>query len=108
MFLGMSMALPLHMLVTTLQKKSSHNYLVIEPNPLTPKSMFTMKHAKILLVPTLFDLLGTALSKIGLMYCTVSIFQLVRTSIMIIISLIKCLGLGEKMQIHLSFLDWWS
>jgi hypothetical protein len=57
-----------------------------------------------MLLPALLDLVGTGFAKFGLMYCTVSLYQLARSAVMIIVALIKTCILGE----HLSSSQWWG
>ena len=53
----------------------------------------------LLLVPACFDLLGTALAKVGLMYCDVSTYQLVRCTVIVFTAIAKqCLG--QKLPGH--------
>lgn len=42
-----------------------------------------------MLIPSVFDMVGTALAKVGLLYCTVSVYQLVRCTVIIITALLK-------------------
>jgi hypothetical protein len=44
----------------------------------TPSHVMPGQMAMIMVVPSLLDLVGTALAKVGLLYCTVSVYQLVR------------------------------
>jgi drug/metabolite transporter (DMT)-like permease len=56
----------------------------------------------LLLVPALFDLIGTALAKVGLMYCDVSTYQLVRCTVIVFTAVAKqCLG--ERLPKHVWF-----
>ena len=52
----------------------------------------------ILLLPTFFDLLGTSLGGIGLVYCAPSIWQMLRGSIIIFTGLLSWLFLKRKLQ----------
>ena len=53
----------------------------------------------LLLVPAVFDLLGTALAKVGLMYCDVSTYQLVRCTVIVFTAIAKqCLG--QRLPLH--------
>ena len=52
-------------------------------------------------IPASFDLVGTALAKVGLMYCTVSVYQLVRCTVIIITALLKVFALKERLSKHM-------
>lgn len=54
-----------------------------------------------LLIPALFDLVGTALGKMGLMFVTVSLYQLVRCSVIIIVALLKVTVLKHKLSSYM-------
>lgn len=51
----------------------------------------------LLVIPSAFDLLGTALSSIGLLFTTVSVYQLLRCSVIIVTALLKTTVLGHKL-----------
>ena len=53
----------------------------------------------LLLVPALFDLLGTALAKVGLMYCDVSTYQLIRCTVIVFTAIAKQLT-GQRLPKH--------
>lgn len=48
-----------------------------------------------LLIPSIFDLVGTGLAKIGLMYCTVSVYQLIRCAVIVVVGILKTTILKE-------------
>jgi len=50
-----------------------------------------------MLVPSTFDMLGTALSQAGLLYTTASMFQLLRCSVIIITAILKIILFGERL-----------
>ena len=52
-------------------------------------------------IPAAFDLVGTALAKVGLLYCTVSMYQLVRCTVIIITALLKAFVLKERLSKHM-------
>jgi hypothetical protein len=56
----------------------------------------------LLLVPALFDLVGTALAKVGLMHCSVSVYQLVRCTVIVFTSVAKTL-MGKRLPAHMWF-----
>ena len=97
MFLAMTLALPLQWLRNWFaarggEKGSGGGGLVPVESDTTWRSYFLM------LVPTVFDLLATALSTAGLMFTTVSVFQLVRCSVMIFTALMKASLLRQKLK----------
>lgn len=72
MFVGMMLALPIHLikeLVFTAPKDRNVDF------PLWVYLLF--------IVPSIFDLIGTAFAKVGLLYVTVSVFQLLRATMLI-------------------------
>ena len=56
----------------------------------------------LLLVPAFFDLAGTALAKVGLMHCSVSVYQLVRCTVIVFTSIAKTL-MGKHLPRHMWF-----
>lgn len=62
-------------------------------------SGLTIRLFFLLIVPALFDLIGTALAKVGLMYCDVSTYQLVRCTVIVFTAIAKqCLG--QRLPAH--------
>lgn len=57
-----------------------------------------IKVCALLFIPTVFDLFGTALAKIGLLYCTVSVYQLVRCTVIIITAILKAFVLKDHLE----------
>ena len=51
-----------------------------------------------LMIPAVFDLVGTILAKFGLMYCTVSVYQLVRCTVMIFTAILKVTVLKHRLK----------
>lgn len=107
MFLAMALALPLHFLwqwvsprlCGTKKQKGGiadsgyQSDCVAE----TEHIAVPMRTYFILMIPAMFDLVGTALAKVGLMYCTVSVYQLVRCTVMIVTALLKTFVLGHRL-----------
>ena len=77
MTLAMACALPLHWL-------QQRNLPERERCPPFPRKLYLL-----MMIPAAFDTIGTVLAKIGLMYVTVSIFQLVRASLLIFVAVAK-------------------
>jgi len=55
----------------------------------------TKRTLLMLAIPSMFDLAGTALAQLGLMYCTVSLYQLVRCGVMVIVAFLRVTVLKE-------------
>ncbi len=66
-----------------------------EPKPIS------WKLCTLVLVPSVFDMIGTALAKVGLLYCTVSVYQLVRCTVIIITALLKAFVLKDRLDKHM-------
>jgi len=56
-----------------------------------------------LILPATFDLIGTALAKVGLMYTSVSVYQLVRSSVIVFCALFNVTLLGKKVYKYMWF-----
>lgn len=52
-------------------------------------------------VPSLFDLIGTALAMVGLFYITVSAYQLIRCTVIIITALLKAFVYHDHLSRHM-------
>ncbi|RHY29970.1 hypothetical protein DYB32_004723 [Aphanomyces invadans] len=55
----------------------------------------------ILALPAAFDLLGTYLANLGLLYVTVSVFQLMKCTVIIFVALLKVMVLGEHLKAYM-------
>jgi len=86
MFIAMTCALPFHFFYERFFLYDSE------------RSRFDSSVFKILIIPACFDLLGTILSGIGLLYTTVSVYQLVRCTVIIITAFLKVVVLGESLR----------
>lgn len=110
MFIAMLIALPLHFVEVYYANKAlkaggrTENTRLLMKPVIKMKQYFPIKSAIALILPSIFDLVGTALSQVGLMYCTVSVFQLVRCTVMIIVALMKTCILKEKLRAYM----WWG
>ena len=82
MFLAMFMALPLHFTTSRCCCKpdapAKGDKAVSAPGGITTRTFF------LLMIPAVFDLVGTALAKCGLLFVNVSVYQLVRCSVIVI------------------------
>lgn len=83
MFLAMSLAMPLY-----------YGYLFFaqEPFPHVPRKMWF-----ILAAPACTDMLGTMFAMIGLLYVTVSVYQLVRCFVIVFVAVLKVTVLKSKL-----------
>jgi len=61
-------------------------------------NIWSLKLMLILMIPSIFDLLGTVLSTIGLLYVSVSLYQLSRCSVIIVTALFKRVILKHKLS----------
>lgn len=69
------------------------------PNDFTTiSSLLNWRINMILLIPSLFDLVGSALSTIGLLYCSVSVYQLSRCTVIIVTAVLKALVLRHPLS----------
>lgn len=55
----------------------------------------------LLIFPSIFDLIGTALAGVGLLYCAVSVYQLVRCTVIIFTALLKAFVLKDHLLPHM-------
>lgn len=112
MFVAMSLALPLHWATTWHQARlakatkasapsEATSLLMLPAQPPTAGNNTSWREMLILVVPATFDLLATALGSIGLLFTTVSIYQLIRCSIMIMTALLKVIFWREKLRPHM-------
>lgn len=53
-----------------------------------------------LVVPSVFDLAGTTLAQTGLVYTTVSYFQLLRCTVIIVTAFLKVCAVGTMLSMH--------
>jgi len=63
-----------------------------------PRALLDLRLNMILLIPSLFDLVGTALSTIGLLYTSVSIYQLSRCTVIVVTGVLKAFVLGHRLS----------
>lgn len=57
-----------------------------------------MKMYLLLALPAAFDLLATYLANFGLMYVTVSVFQLMKCTVIVFVALLKVFALGDRLR----------
>jgi len=113
MFVSMIFALPVHWLNVrrerremklTAQAKHELTIPLVPMGEMPEHKGASWRTLLILIVPATFDLMATALGSIGLIFTTVSIYQLIRCSVMIVTAAIKALVLREKLKPHM----WWG
>ncbi|EOD05612.1 hypothetical protein EMIHUDRAFT_220045 [Emiliania huxleyi CCMP1516] len=94
MFLGMSCALPAHFINEACKSKDSGM-------PDTPK--LGLKGVLLLGLPSVFDLLATALTTVGLLHIPASIWQLLRGGAIVLVALMKNFAPeaeGRRLAVH--------
>jgi len=111
MFLSMTLALPLHWIQHHRSKAAEqkarlglgHNVNNQTTTRFTMETGASWRTLFLLLVPTVFDLMATALGAIGLIFISVSVYQLIRCSVMIMTAILKLLIFrdGTKMHMHM-------
>ena len=89
MFLGMSCALPAHFINEACKSKDSGM-------PDTPK--LGIKGVLLLGLPSVFDLLATALTTVGLLHIPASIWQLLRGGAIVLVALMKNFVLNDPLN----------
>ena len=89
MFIAMMIALPVHYLLQAPEQQAER---ARRPEAAVPWRTFVL-----LGIPAAFDLLGTALASIGLLFTTVSVYQLVRCSVIIVTALLKATVLQQRL-----------
>ena len=110
MFVAMTIALPAHYAVEWWQQRQR----VVAYARLTKGGGGGRGHAELqgpvpvpwrtfvlLVIPAAFDLLGTALASVGLLFTTVSVYQLVRCSVIIVTALLKATVLQQRLNAHM-------
>jgi len=124
MFVAMMLALPVHFMVVAWNRRATSrravkNMGIDEAQPINGSISHSALVASelaqydadnavpwrtyfLLAIPSSFDLLGTALASIGLLFTTVSIYQLVRCSVIIVCALLK----GTVLGAHLNKVQW--
>lgn len=108
MFLSMTLALPIHFLVEWRQHAVYHQAVAYhrvkklpQPTSLTAPVEVPWRTFFLLVIPAAFDLLGTALASIGLLFTTVSVYQLVRCSVIIVTAILKATILQQKLATYM-------
>ena len=97
MFLAMLLAFPAYFYLQRpkpmdeKQKPLIANAEEVQSNGITPRLVF------ILSIPSIADLLGTVLQQIGLLFTTVSVFQMLKGSVMFFSAVMSVLFLDRKL-----------
>lgn len=105
MFLGMSIALPLHYIVRWHNRRQHYHSIKMGRPSATEldDQDVPWRTFFLLVIPSCFDLFGTALSGVGLLFTTVSVYQLVRCSVIIFTAILKATVLGQKLSNYMWF-----
>jgi multidrug transporter EmrE-like cation transporter len=105
MFVAMTCALPVHFAYQWYQERkmseerASLTQSINAPARLPKASMPTWTYF-ILAVPSCFDLIATVLCMFGLMYISVSVYQLLRGACIVFVALMKHYYLKDRLKIH--------
>jgi drug/metabolite transporter (DMT)-like permease len=91
MFLAMTMALPAFAVIQWCKKPEDRDQIPV-------------RVLGWLILPSIFDLAGTNLAQIGLVYTTVSYFQLLRCTVIIVTAFLKAFVLKHHLQAYM----WWG
>lgn len=86
MFAGMSFSLPLYFIM--------QNYYTLPKD----RDKFSTRVYYLLAIPSAFDLLGSVLAQVGLLYVTPSLFMLVRCTVIIVTAILKVTVLGHSLR----------
>ena len=110
MFIAMTIALPMHYVMEWRQHRQAAEYIRLKgaaggaggggaevraPEPVPWRTLM------LLVIPSCFDLLGTALASIGLLFTTVSVYQLVRCSVIIVTAILKSAVLKHRLSTYM-------
>ena len=111
MFVAMTCALPMHYVMEWRQHRQAAEYHRLKgaavggssagvaevraPEPVPWRTLM------LLVIPSCFDLLGTGLASIGLLFTTVSVYQLVRCSVIIVTALLKATVLKHRLSSYM-------
>ncbi|EER15063.1 conserved hypothetical protein [Perkinsus marinus ATCC 50983] len=95
MFVAMLLALPMYYCLRQKSDKRPSNTL-----PESGSSNIGLRMCFTVCIPSIFDLLGSSLQAIGLVYTPVSVYQMLKGSILLFSALFSVLFLGRKMYRH--------
>lgn len=106
MFLGMTAGLVMHIIVQNFNipfpgyshKSSSGSYVTIGGEPAEEPKTLPFWMYMILIIPSMFDLVATALCMFGLRYVNVSIYQMLRGGAIVFVAILKQFVLGDKLK----------
>ncbi|KAF4687771.1 hypothetical protein FOZ62_004224 [Perkinsus olseni] len=101
MFLAMLLALPLHYCLRRRSGKTSSSASAnASPPGAAAASSIGLRMWFTVCIPSVFDLLGSSLQAIGLVYTPVSVYQMLKGSILLFSALFSVIFLGRKMYRH--------
>ncbi len=121
MFFGMLLALPIHLIYERWSQRnaskkvalrvnidsddtSSQEYTLLAESPSSQQSysassnQWTFRSTTILLIPSMFDLLATALANIGLVMIEVSIYQLMKCTVIVFVAILKRVFMHTRLR----------
>lgn len=103
MFVAMTCALPVHFIYEWYQRRAISEERSSLTRPINTPPPFPKAHMPtwtyfILAVPSCFDLVATVLCMFGLMYISVSVYQLLRGACIVFVALMKHYMLGDRQK----------
>jgi len=109
MFVGMSLALPIHFMFNKSKKEtqvsvdgeSTAEYEMLHEGD-ADQGKLSWSTIKLLLIPSFFDLVATALANCGLVMIDVSIYQLMKCSVIVFVAIFK----RTILRVHLKRYMW--
>lgn len=113
MFTGMTAALLMHFIVLKFEIpfpgyvfQSKGGYQAIDSQAVQPEVPTWMYF--VLIIPSVFDLVATALCMFGLLHVNVSIYQMLRGSAIIFVALLKEFALKDKLRSYMWIGVFWN
>jgi len=121
MFLAMSFALPIHFLCRLFFGRSpgeDMETVIVNGKPVqrayetsnkvkpvthvtTHLTQISLQVYWMVILPAIFDLIGTALAKVGLMYTSVSVYQLIRSSVIVFCAIFNIFLLKKTIRAYM-------
>eukprot|EP01107_Rhizomastix_libera_P004547 TRINITY_DN175_c0_g1_i3.p1 TRINITY_DN175_c0_g1~~TRINITY_DN175_c0_g1_i3.p1 ORF type:complete len:373 (+),score=112.80 TRINITY_DN175_c0_g1_i3:29-1147(+) len=100
MFLAMSLALPIQTVFDAKKKKDAQYKPLSDSIQDTDKSEKPSASVLVVMIPCIFDLVGSTMMTFGLIYISVSVMQMLRGSMVIFSAIFTRIFLGKKVQQH--------
>ena len=106
MFVGMLASLVMHVIVLSwkipfpgyVHKSSKGEYMSVTGEAVEPPKPIPAWMYGLLIIPSLFDLVATALCMFGLRHVSVSVYQMLRGGAIVFVALLKQFILGDKLK----------